>query len=161
MTLLGGCSAESPGPPPGPPPPPAEGIPASWDGVWTVTLVVLDCDSGGVVQESSGEQIFCEGEPFRFEFDDPLLSNIECDGTVDDDTFELICEQTFTVLPDCDVALHVMLAGTKVGETFSGSGTLTTTNTENVPGACGDFLPLCFGLTIEGTRDRDSGADCP
>jgi len=151
---LGGCGGE---PPPTPDP---TALPASWEGVWSVTFTTLDCGSGGVVNESTSEQVLCEGQPLRFDFDDPLLTHLECDGVVTDGSFDLECRQTWTVAPSCDVTLQVSLAGTRDGESFSGTGSLATTNQERAAGACADYLPICFDLQIEGTRLRPSSGEC-
>jgi hypothetical protein len=155
-TAAPGCSGE-------PAPPPDETrLPASWHGVWSVTMTLSDCTSGGVVQETTSEQVLCEGAPLRFEFDHPLLTHLVCDGRVTDTTFELLCNQTYPAAPDCDVTLHVTVTGTKAGDSFSGAGNFTTSNAERAAGACADYdPPLCFGLAIEGARLRDPGAQCP
>ena len=144
------------------PPPDETRLPASWHGVWSVTMTLTDCSSGGVVQQTTSEQVLCEGAPLRFEFDHPLLTQLVCDGRVTDGTFELLCDQTYPATPDCDVTVHVTVAGTKAGDSFTGAGGFTTSNAERAAGACADYdPPLCFGLALEGTRLRAPGSQCP
>jgi hypothetical protein len=150
-----GCGGEST------PPPDETRLPASWHGVWSVTVTFLECSSGGVVRETTSEQVLCEGAPLRLDFDDPLLTHLVCDGAVTDGTFELGCDQTYAVTADCDVTLHVTVAGAKAGDSFEGSGSFTTSNAERAAGACTDYPPICFDLALDGTRLRDPGAACP
>jgi hypothetical protein len=155
VAVMPGCAGDSA------PPPDDTRLPGSWHGVWSVTVTFLDCTSGGVVQETTSEQVLCEGAPLRFDFDNPLLSHLACDGVVTDGTFELGCHETYGVAQDCDVTVHVTVAGTKAGDTFAGTGSFTTSNAERSADACIDYPPICFDLALDGTRLRDPGTGCP
>jgi len=147
---LAGCGSDSPGPAPDP------GLPESWAGTWSVTVTVLDCDSGGVVGETTAEQVLCAGEPLRF---DLQQFEIECTGPITDADFEVDCTDVWPI-PDCVLTVHVTLAGTKTGDAFEGAGGIRTTAEPATPGSC-DGYGLCYDLTIAGDRAGDAGAACP
>lgn len=96
--------------------------PEEWVGTWEVTQTISDCEGGDDEVDEYLETICLDDQVF-----DPDLGgqDFTCEGTVDETSFDYVCEATFQIF-DCEVTITVDVEGQRSGDTFTASGTIMT-----------------------------------
>lgn len=111
-------------------------IPPEWDGIWTDTDSVYDCN--GVLQETSvDEDTLCSGttvidpDAIPFEF--------SCSGSATATTIDITCTGQDTLVSDCVATFTYNIRGTRTGD--DAFVVLTLTNTVDGTDPLCAFLP--------------------
>lgn len=123
-------------------------VPAEWGGIWTVTDSTYDC-SGVLQSVASSTDTLCPGEPAFDPQQSPV--QIDCTGSADATTIDVICTGTSEVFPDCEASFTSSLQGTRSGETYFVVSTTRIEYSGTAP-EC-DFLPdFCMQVNSHATR---------
>lgn len=128
----------------------AQTVPASWAGIWEFTTVDSECD-GPFIDTYVDTDTLCAGEELLNEEEGVTL---ECTGSVDDTTIDLVCSASETEGP-CTTTITFTIQGTRTGDTFSGTET-----TEITFSGCGPIPDQCIEGTVTGVRTGGEPPEC-
>lgn len=124
-------------------------VPQEWEGIWSYTTTTrIPCEIGAPMQ-STGTDTLCTGDQT---FQPQSGVDYTCTGNADADSFEIECTGQVTE-GECVSSYVYEASGTRTGETYTSSGTLTVT--ANDPKVCG-FTEFCTDFeTVAKRTDTD------
>jgi hypothetical protein len=123
-------------------------IPASWQGVWTVTTIERECGDPTIVDEYTEPDTLCAGQRFYSE-----EGSVECTGTVDDSGADITCTYTEEIdpveFPGCTVTFTATIVAERTSPTtYEALETISIDFSDE----CGPFFQdSCIEYTTTGT----------
>jgi hypothetical protein len=105
-------------------------VPASWEGVWEITITSRECDTDSVIGVDVLIDAVCTGESFE-EFlglHAADLETVRCSGTFTDQGFTATCTGS-TDLFGCSVDMAGTFTAAREDTTFAGEGVLNMIST--------------------------------
>lgn len=125
-------------------------IPAAWAGIWTFRDTTHTCaDPNTITGTDSGLDTLCTGQVFQ---DSTGGVQVNCTGTVTDNSADVTCTGSFQFFPGCDVQFTNHLVATRNGNQ---AFVTTTFNTVYTPSMC--LLQLDSCDVTESTLARIAG----
>ena len=133
-------------------------IPAAWSGVWDIRDTTRNCGGGPITDTDADLDTLCTGTPV-FEDPDGVPVPLDCTGTITDTTVDVECTADFEVSPDCVATYTMMMDGTRTGDSYTVTQTLSITYSGGGLGC--DFIPdTCTTTTTTGTRIGSEPPGC-
>ena len=150
MLLVGGVAFHGCGDDDPTQPPSQLLFPASWAGIWRLTLNERDCVTDSFVAVDVSEDTICAGMSLVefFDLTEPQVA-LSCTGSMTDSHIDATCTGSFF---DCDVTLR--LSANRADSTLSGTGSIRTSG-QNCP------VASCLKFDILGRRLAPAPAGCP
>jgi hypothetical protein len=129
-------------------------IPASWAGIWSREDTVRFCGNPMILFAGPGSDTLCAGAQIEQQADGVPLN---CTGTFDDDSANMVCTGSDEVSPGCLVQYEMTIVATRNGDT---STTEATINATYQPPFCDSVPNSCLVMNTTSTRVQPQPPSC-
>jgi hypothetical protein len=129
-------------------------LPAAWAGIWIDADSLHLCSDPTVFFAITDTDTLCAGDPIEEEIDGVVL---DCSGTYDDDSADIICVGGGEISPGCTVEYELTIVATRNGDSAFAT---TTINTTYLPPGCDGEPDTCVVVETTSTRIGPPPPDC-
>jgi hypothetical protein len=133
----------------------ADTVPPEWGGIWSIHIEGRDCTTNVLAFSTTVVDTLCPNAEFPVPAGGSEFS-LTCTTNATATTFSTHCTGTIDVIPECTATYVSDLSGTLGGDTYTASGTITTTYT----GACFGVSDTCQNVSTTATRIAPTPTSC-